>query len=67
MMEPPSQAAMSPGAVSGGAVPNTADEDKANKKAERTPQKQLPSSATSAEIARIKDLQSINKKLEEEL
>lgn len=65
MMEPPGQTVTAPATVSGGAVPNPAEEDKHNRKSERAAQG--GASATSSDISKIKDLQSINKRLEEEL
>ena len=46
-------------------MPNPADEDKLAKKLDRAGQ--VMSSATSLDIKKINDLQSVNKKLEEEL
>ena len=61
MMEPP-QINKSEGTVSGGAVPITADEDLNKKILDRN-----LTANSQIENAKLKDLQSINKKLEEEL
>jgi len=67
MMEPPAHAPLSAGVASSGAVPNPTEEEKPARAAE----KQLPvatgPSAAALDNQQVRELQSLNKKLEEEL